>query len=107
MTTQADRAAVAQAHWQTTPRARITTGWQDQAACKGKTAIFWPSEKPSKATDWSAARATCDACPVRGDCLDAALTARIIEHGTGMWGGTLPEDRARMLDRQRRGRRAS
>ena len=44
------------------------------------------------------AYAVCARCPVVNECLDEALaTSRLIDHG--VWGGTLPAERARIRKR--------
>ena len=54
--------------------------------------IFYP------ATDEEAeeAKAVCDVCPVREDCLEHAITNR--EHN-GVWGGATERERQRIIRR--------
>jgi WhiB family redox-sensing transcriptional regulator len=50
------------------------------AACREQVADFHPAFKDD---EWEA-KAVCSACPVKGDCLNFALTEHIHE---GIWGG--------------------
>lgn len=73
--------------------------WRDLAACVGvpHDVMFPPADGP-RAADYSAAKAICQPCPVKAECLDYALTG---EHGMfGCWGGTSPRER-RTIRRQR------
>lgn len=70
--------------------------WEESAACAGiGTAVFFPEPtaipgRQGTHIDYSAAQAVCDGCPVRAECLEAAL-----ERGErdGMWGGLTPRQR--------------
>lgn len=73
--------------------------WQDRARCKGQpwemffnadetTGTRHRLQRPSKE-----AQATCDACPVAGECLSWALRKK--EHG--IWGGTTDGQREQIL----------
>lgn len=44
--------------------------------------------------DWAPARRICASCPVREQCLDAALDRR---EPVGMWAGTTPAERRKIL----------
>jgi WhiB family redox-sensing transcriptional regulator len=84
-----------------------TAHWSTLAACKGKdTAIFYPrgaSEGRGTMPDaYNEPRAICNACPVREACLEFALTMEGY-NGIGMWGGTTPRERVRILRLRRRG----
>lgn len=73
--------------------------WRDQAACLGlDPQIFYP------ATDEEAdvARAVCDGCEVRTDCLEYALSRR---EKDGVWGGATERDRRRIIRQRRRAAR--
>lgn len=85
-----------------------TSEWLDDAACVDVEGVdFLPSlneyqvraPTPSQVERWhrraAPAVAVCAACPVRQDCLDAAL-AIPVAHDWGVWGGTLPHERRRM-----------
>jgi len=63
--------------------------WQDQAACKGMNSelFFMTDDGQPHPT----ARAVCEGCPVRLDCLNYAQRTRSV----GVWGGTTEEDRNR------------
>jgi WhiB family redox-sensing transcriptional regulator len=75
--------------------------WQREGACRGlglseSQTIFFPSRGESVEN----ARAICERCPVREECLDFALQ----HHCIGVWGGTTERQR-RMLRRTRNSRR--
>jgi WhiB family redox-sensing transcriptional regulator len=73
------------------------SSWRDHAACRGQDVNLWFPEKNRTARD---AKAVCEACPVRVECLDEAQslgeTGRI-----GIWGG-LAEKERRALRRKAR-----
>jgi WhiB family redox-sensing transcriptional regulator len=62
--------------------------WQRRASCRGTDADLWfPVAGTSKA-----AKAVCEACPVRRPCLEYAITSsRVLE---GIWAGTTEVERA-------------
>lgn len=73
-------------------RQRVTTilrpaSWMALASCRGSTG--WTNH--TRVTPELAA--TCDACPVRQECLDHALANRTL---TGVWAGTTSVDRRRI-----------
>lgn len=75
-------------------RATLTAtyaAWMDDAACATSTVEFFPDGSAS--TDYKAARAICEICPVAADCLEYAI-ANDIDHG--MWGGRTPTERRRI-----------
>jgi WhiB family redox-sensing transcriptional regulator len=76
--------------------------WMVHGACRHRgvpTDEFFPHSP-----DWlpRKVRETCEACPVRQECLDFAL-----EHNeeAGVWGGVTERARAQILRRRRGGRR--
>ena len=74
-------------------------GWQFRAACRGEdSALFFaPSHferKHEKDAREARAKALCDQCPVRGDCLDYALRIR---EPHGVWGGLNEAERRAVL----------
>ena len=76
--------------------------WQVKAACRGPqaTAFFPPSHaerKEEKASREIRAKAICDQCHVRGDCLDYAIRIR---EPHGIWGGMNEVERKVVLDRR-------
>jgi WhiB family redox-sensing transcriptional regulator len=81
--------------------------WTTLAACRGKDTGLWypPGEtlghhvKPER---WDEPRRICHACPVREKCLEFALATEGY-NGIGMWGGTTPRERIRILRLRRRG----
>ena len=69
--------------------------WWDAGACRGlEAAIFYPDDEESAAS----AKAVCETCVVRSNCLEHALTHR---EKAGVWGGATERDRRRIV-RQRR-----
>lgn len=77
--------------------------WDDEASCQLiDPDVFFP-DRPSD--PGAAAKAICRGCPVRTQCLEFALAARL-DHG--VWGGlTETERRSLRRSRQRKARRAS
>jgi len=71
--------------------------WQRQASCRGAGTDLW---FPVAADTVEAARAVCEACPVRRPCLEHAITSSMALEG--IWAGTTEVERAQM----RRARRA-
>lgn len=70
--------------------------WHRRAACRGMdSAIFFP--KGGRLTE---ARAICAGCPVKSQCLDAALAVDPASDLAGVFAGTTAAERAAM----RRGR---
>lgn len=76
--------------------------WRRRAACRGEDpeVFFAPDlEGPphgrylaERDRRWRDAKAVCRRCPVRADCLDAALASGEV----GVWGGTTDEERRRL-----------
>lgn len=63
--------------------------WRSHAACNGQPPDWWyPTDGTARQ-----ARGICAGCPVRGDCLQAALV-RVEEHG--IWGGTSERGRRKL-----------
>ena len=77
--------------------------WLDGAACRGMDALlfFGPDRepRPEREIREAKAKAVCQLCPVRAQCLDYALR-NSIRHG--IWGGLNGEERARERRRTRR-----
>ena len=76
--------------------------WRASAECRRDNAVhfFAPAHferKDEKDAREGAARALCQACPVRVECLDYALA---VEEPHGIWGGMNEFERRRLL-RQR------
>lgn len=73
----------------------MNLSWRQRGACRGLDPdIFYPVSDE----DAGQAKSICAICPVRGACLEYALTNR--EH-EGIWGGATERERRRLL-RQRR-----
>ena len=72
--------------------------WRARAACRGRDARLWfPRRGDVFSRD--VAKAVCAACPVRADCLAAALSAPFDVSGT--WGGTTEHERDQLAARAR------
>jgi len=75
--------------------------WDEHAACNGHDGDLWFPDiprgpKPDNTPDpWANARTICNTCPVKDDCLEHALSN---DERHGMWGGTTPEERRRILN---------
>lgn len=73
------------------------TSWYAQAECRGHAALFFTDEYGARP-----ARAICEVCPVRVECLEYALDQKIED---GVWGGMtgLQRKRERTARRKRAG----
>lgn len=74
-------------------------GWQDQAACKGRTDLTWFCETPGPSQAQQAAIEVCRTCPVELDCLRYAVAN---DERYGIWGGMTENQRQHL---RRNGRR--
>lgn len=80
----------------------MSAAWHHDAACVGMdTSIFVPrTDVPERlALLWPAAREVCNSCPVKAECLAAALREegpRSRASRFGMRGGATPDERARL-----------
>lgn len=76
--------------------------WKDQANCKDMdTEIFflpWGARTTTKKKLEDTAKAICISCPVVQQCLEFALAT---EETYGVWGGTTPEERAKILEQRK------
>ena len=69
------------------PRSNISD-WRNRAACRAHDGELWfPVSFSSHPDAWEDPRRVCGACPVRDDCREWAIDARV---GHGMWGGLTP-----------------
>jgi WhiB family redox-sensing transcriptional regulator len=65
--------------------------WRESAACaEVDPELFYPET----GGPWNAAKRICAGCEVRAACLEHALSTREVH---GVWGGTTPNERSRML----------
>jgi WhiB family redox-sensing transcriptional regulator len=69
--------------------------WQQDAACRGEmAAAFYPPLRPEKKHERlareRAAKAVCDTCTVRVECLDHAIRS---DERYGIWGGMTDAER--------------
>ncbi|MEO9223369.1 MAG: WhiB family transcriptional regulator [Acidimicrobiales bacterium] len=77
--------------------------WRKHAACSGlDPAIFYPNSEYEEEAE--PAKAVCEACPVRKDCLEYALDVR---EKDGVWGGATEKERRRIIRQRRRASRAA
>ena len=75
--------------------------WQDQAACRGATALFFPARGQSL----ELAKSICDTCPVKLPCKEQGL---IGNEKFGIWGGLSDRERRKIRSVQyQASRRAS
>lgn len=63
----------------------------DDAACAGEDVALFYSEQQDGGRSSRIARAICGGCPVRTECLEAALARN---EGWGIWGGYTADERA-------------
>ena len=78
-------------------------GWQNNANCRGADTEMFFMELEEAAINhikMREARAICDRCQVKKQCLDFALTNNI---DYGVWGGTSPHQRKGIRHDQRHG----
>jgi WhiB family redox-sensing transcriptional regulator len=76
------------------------TDWRVKAACRPlDSAIFFPDRTAYRNDDIASAKAVCRRCPVREECLEAAMDGR---EKIGIWGGLTPVERANLHRRKRR-----
>jgi WhiB family redox-sensing transcriptional regulator len=65
--------------------------WQRRASCRGFGTDLW---FPAAGETGEAARAVCEACPVRCPCLEHAIaSSKVLQ---GIWAGTTKQERAQM-----------
>ena len=80
------------------------TGWRARAAChQFDSALFFPDRPAYRRSDVAAAKAICCRCPVREECLEAAMDGG---EKVGIWGGLTPIERMNLHRRKRRARAA-
>lgn len=73
--------------------------WRSQAACREiGHAPFFPEGQVWGPSEYGPALRICKACPVQAECLEFALEN---DERYGIWGGTLPPERARMKGKKR------
>jgi WhiB family redox-sensing transcriptional regulator len=65
-------------------------GWIDKAACRSFGEVFYRTEEE----DVLRAKAICNTCRVKGECLTYALSHR---ERYGVWGGMTPYEREKVL----------
>jgi len=70
-------------------RRAVYGAWLSEAACRGSDIDFIETAGNERAL------AVCASCPVRAECLDAALRLPVADD-FGVMGGTVPAERRRM-----------
>jgi WhiB family redox-sensing transcriptional regulator len=86
----------------TAAEAADATGWRVKAACLPlDSAIFFPDRTAYRTKKVAGAKAVCHRCPVREECLAAAMDGG---ERVGIWGGLTPVERANLQRRRRRAR---
>lgn len=73
--------------------------WQERGLCRGKAVEQFFTEdieegQRARRERADAAKAVCAACPVMQRCLQHAMS---VPESFGIWGGTTPSERSRML----------
>jgi len=71
------------------------SGWRDGAACRSTDPnLFFPAGSTGAAVEQiDAAKAICQSCPVRGECLEFSM---VTNQEGGIWGGLTEDERRRM-----------
>ena len=72
-------------------------GWEEYAACRGEDPKLFFPQLGENGTE---AKRICRRCPVRVDCLEAALE-RGVKHQYGVWGGMSEQEREAELRRRK------
>lgn len=73
--------------------------WRNHAAClQVGHPPFFPDGTIWAPRDYMPALRVCQGCPVQAECLEFALAN---DERYGIWGGTLPSERAKMKGRKR------
>lgn len=72
--------------------------WMADANCRGMDADLF---HPDKGQNPNEARAVCDGCVVRDECLTWALDNQTGHNDYGVWGGTTPRERRRIRKARR------
>ena len=80
--------------------------WRERAACRGQDlAVFFPDTRGVDAMTNPAAVEICDRCPVRRECLESELAKGPVQFG--WFGGKSPSERAAIVRKRKRTRRAA
>jgi WhiB family redox-sensing transcriptional regulator len=80
----------------------VKSDWRTDAACQPfDSELFFPDRSAYRNNEIARAKAVCRGCPVREECLKAAMDGR---EKVGIWGGLTPEERAKLQRRNRRAR---
>ncbi len=67
--------------------------WRNRGACRDKNPDWWFPERTQGPKGGDKAKAICEACPVKVECLAWAVEN---DEAYGIWGGTTPAERRRM-----------
>lgn len=80
--------------------------WRERATCRGTDlTVFFPEHRTAVEVSNAVARALCGRCPVRRDCLEAELAKGLPQFG--WFGGKSADDRAAIIRKRKRTRRAA
>lgn len=71
----------------------MNDAWREGALCAQSWPDAWFPEHGGFTRESERAKATCQACPVRAQCLEFAL---VHDEGEGIWGGLTPGQRKRL-----------
>ena len=85
----------------TTESEQVRETWQARALCRDGTGSATPLFFSEELQDIAAAKAFCQECPVKGQCLDTATERR---EPWGVWGGELFANGKILARKRRRGR---
>lgn len=70
--------------------------WREDALCVQTDPDLWFADKGDSGA-YAHAKAICERCPVRQECLDEHMAAQVTGYGDyGVWGGTTPKEREQL-----------
>lgn len=75
--------------------------WMDEAECQSEDPDLFYPRRGASPREVEVAKNICRSCDVRETCLAYALRTESASHGlrrAGIWGATMPEERAAMAD---------
>lgn len=70
--------------------------WRERAACRGKPSELFFPPKPLIAANYRIAKAICETCEVREQCLALVIRLDAMDDRWGMFGGMTPSERRRL-----------
>jgi WhiB family redox-sensing transcriptional regulator len=82
--------------------------WREHAACIGVgVEVFFPNSKGAGDERWELAKAICQNCIVRRQCLELALQSEEHDDRWGVFGGLTPLERRSVRDKKKAKAKAS